>query len=249
MKKIALMYHDIYNLSTKESGFQNSTAIKYKVQAEVFENQVKEIAKYLKYKNLPFSTVEFTFDDGGVSFLTLAAPILEKYGFKGIFFIATSQIDKPGFLSKTQIIELRDRGHRIGSHSHSHPEDMSSLSQYEIIKEWQESQKIIADILGFPQSIASIPNGFYSKCVIKVMADAGIKEIYTSDPILKRSKLNNSLKIGRYAIIDSDSVNSVVDIITSPLGRLKKMTRFFVLGGAKAVLGDSYLKIRKKLLK
>lgn len=85
MQQIVLMYHDVYRDSPSESGFQNNTAIKYKVNTKRFEEHVSAVYDYLRNKRLPANTVDFTFDDGGVSFLTGAAPILEKYGFEANF--------------------------------------------------------------------------------------------------------------------------------------------------------------------
>ena len=81
--------------------------------------------------------VLFTFDDGGISFLTIIAPILEKYNQKGIFFISTQYIDTPLFLTKKQIKELRERGHIIGSHSHSHPQNISELANSDLLEEYK----------------------------------------------------------------------------------------------------------------
>ena len=87
MRKIVLMYHDVYSDSETESGFQFPTSFPYKISAEKFESHVKLAHTYCKQNNLSLDSVEFTFDDGGVSFYTVIAPILEKYGFKGVFFI------------------------------------------------------------------------------------------------------------------------------------------------------------------
>jgi peptidoglycan/xylan/chitin deacetylase (PgdA/CDA1 family) len=63
----------------------------------------------------PMPYLLFTFDDGGVSFLDLIAPALERHGWRGLFFIATNWIGSPGFLKASQIAELRQRGHHIGT--------------------------------------------------------------------------------------------------------------------------------------
>lgn len=110
MDTICLMYHDIVTRDDKSSGFQNESAFQYKVNEKDFEKQVKA----LRGKDVIFS-----FDDGGVSFITEAAPILEKYGFKGFFFISTKYIDTPGFLSREQVKCLAEHGHCVGSHSYT----------------------------------------------------------------------------------------------------------------------------------
>lgn len=249
MKNIALMYHDIIRHDYSESGFQNTTALKYKVNANEFERHVTAIARFLQSKCLPNERVEFTFDDGGVSFLTEAAPILERYGFRGKFFIATSRIDTEGFLTKEQIVELQRRGHIIGAHSHTHPERMSSLSQQQIEEEWGVSVKILEDILKEKPICASIPNGYSSGNVIEAMKRAGITEIHTSQPTVHFRQSGSTIIKGRYAITEMDSVEAVMKIVSSRFTRMTKATRFKCLAIAKALLGESYLKIRRKLLK
>lgn len=246
MKKIVLMYHDVYRCDTSESGFQNSTALRYKVSVNDFEDHVAAINNYLTIHNFPRESVEFTFDDGGVSFLTEIAPILEKHGFRGIFFIATQYIGAPGFLSASQVQELASRGHIIGPHSHTHPERMSALCVDEIIKEWAISQKMLEGLLGYKPQYASVPNGYKSKAVLLAMNNEGIKQIYTSDPITKVFNYKDSEVIGRYAITDRDSIKDVINLVGSPWIRFKNLARFRCLGIAKALLGETYLTIRKK---
>lgn len=41
MKKVVLMYHDLYLHSSSESGFQNDSAFQYKIQVNEFEKQVE----------------------------------------------------------------------------------------------------------------------------------------------------------------------------------------------------------------
>lgn len=249
MKSIVLMYHDIYRKSPEESGFQNATAIKYKVNAKSFEQHVASIDKYLRDRKLPADTVKFTFDDGGLSFLTEAAPILEKYGFRGIFFISTAYIGSDKFLNVEDIKELVRRGHIIGSHSHTHPERISAIGLDEIKDEWKYSQMLLTEILGKPSIVASIPNGYSSDAVLNAMNEEGISKIYTSSPTTKVNKFRNSQIIGRYVITDNDDVSTVMSIVSSPLFRFKQNFRFICLGIAKAILGDTYLKIRNKMIK
>ena len=59
--QIVLMYHDLFFSDKLESGFQNSTALKYKVSAEAFEAQVQSIVNYIKCNKLQTGSVDFTF--------------------------------------------------------------------------------------------------------------------------------------------------------------------------------------------
>lgn len=247
-KQIVLMYHDLYHCDKSESGFQNGTALKYKVSAETFEAQVHAVAEYIKTTHSQSDFVDFTFDDGGESFLTIAAPILEKYGFKGKFYISTKYLGTKGFLQKEQVRELHQRGHYVGSHSHSHPERMDILTNVEINEEWKVSQSILKDIVGFSPKLASIPNGYASKQVVDGMIESGIDLVDTSAITTQSKSYKSAILRGRYAITENTTVGDIIQLISSPFYRTKKWVRYEILEIAKIVLGNSYLAIRKKIL-
>lgn len=234
--KVVLMYHDIVMRDDTSSGFQNDSAFQYKVEAGKFEEQVKALSDR--------KDVAFTFDDGGVSFLTIAAPILEKYGKRGVFFISTKYVDTDGFLTKEQVRELEERGHIIGSHSHSHPDNIAALSVAEMDAEWQGSCKILKDILGHDVRCASIPNGYGSKEQNASAMRAGITELYTSVPTTKANSLGEQKIIGRYVVHRDMSVEDVVSIATDKNRQRKMYLRWWVLEQAKKVLGSGYDKVK-----
>ena len=237
---VVLMYHDIVTKDDKSSGFQNDSAFQYKVEESFFEEQVKA---------LQGKDVVFTFDDGGVSFFTKAAPILEKYGFKGVFFISTKHIGTPGFLTTEQVRELERRGHIIGSHSHSHPNNIASLSYKEMDEEWRKSARILKDILGHQISMASIPNGYGSNKLNASALAAGFTELFTSVPTTKVSFQNGQQIIGRYVVHCDMTTDDVIAIVTD-IGRRKKMyLRWWGLEQAKKVLGSSYDRVKAIFVK
>lgn len=237
--RVVLMYHDIVTEDNKTSGFQGKNAFEYKVEATAFEKQVK---------TLQGKKVVFTFDDGGVSFITKAAPILEKYGFKGVFFISTKYIGTPGFLSAEQVKELAERGHIVGSHSHTHPEIFTKLSGEEIKQEWQKSSQVLKGILGEGEYTASIPNGYTSKAILDAAIQFGYKTIYTSQPTTKTKTYKDSSLIGRYVVLESMTTEDVLRIVTSKSYHLKMTLKWHLLNMVKKVLGSSYETFKAKLL-
>lgn len=95
--------------------------------------------------------VTLTFDDGLKSHLTVAAPILEKYGFTGCFNIVTAEVGKPGQLTWDDIRELKRRGHEIASHTVTHPDLVTLLREKgaEAVRaEVVQSRDAIAEALG-----------------------------------------------------------------------------------------------------
>lgn len=233
---VYLMYHDIVTKTDKSSGFQNESAFQYKVEESAFEAQVKALAGR--------EEVTFTFDDGGGSFLIVAAPILEKYGCRGVFFISTKYIGTPGFLSAKQLCELETRGHTIGSHSHSHPDNIAALKREEMDKEWGDSARILKEILGHEVTMASIPNGYGSKELNTSALEAGFTELYTSEPTTKVRSRGGQQLIGRFVVHRNLSTNDVIAIVTDKSRRQKMHMRWWVLEQAKKVLGSGYDKVK-----
>lgn len=236
---IVLMYHDIVTENDKTSGFQNDSAFPYKVEESAFEEQVKA---------LQGRDVVFTFDDGGVSFISKAAPILEKYGFKGVFFISTIYIGAPGFLTSEQVKELAERGHVIGSHSHTHPEIFTKLTVDEIREEWTKSSEILRAILGDMELTLSIPNGYASKTIMDEAINAGYTDFYTSEPTTKVRFYKSHKVIGRYAVQDGMTAEDVLRIVDDKSVRLKMAAKWQLLNVVKSVLGSSYETVKAKFL-
>ena len=249
MRKIVFMYHDVYSNSEKESGFQFVTSFPYKVDACKFEKQVKYAYDYCKKNNLPIETIEFTFDDGGVSFYTVIAPILEKYGFRGIFFISTSYINKDKFLTDEQIKSLHERGHIIASHSHTHPRNMTLLPAEEILQEWKTSIKILSDIIGASVSVASIPCGFSSSELIDMAKKAGVTTLYTSIPTNGYMSYKSMELVGRYVILCNTKDSKICSIINSRRTRNLMYIRWKLISLTKSLLGTYYNKIKNIIVR
>lgn len=237
------MYHDIYREWVSESGFQNTSAFQYKVQADEFEAHVVAISEYCG--NHPELEVEFTFDDGGCSFYTLAASILEKYNLKGTFFISTSYLDTPLFLTMEQLQLLVKCGHRIGSHSHTHPA-LTNLSNEEIAEEWDTSLRILKKY-AISDIIASVPNGDGNEVVFQKALNAGIKELYTSVPTTKTDNFNGMKVIGRYVVYQGMSTGDVMSIVRSKNKRRMMYAKWWLLQMMKRILGNNYNRLKGTL--
>ena len=125
-----LCYHRLRDYKPTESASTRT----YIVPVAPFQAQIKMLADsgyhaitpddyyaYLAYgKALPSKPVMITFDDTSVEQYTVGATELNKYGFKGVFFIMTVSIGRPGYMSKEQIKSLSDAGHVIASHTYDH---------------------------------------------------------------------------------------------------------------------------------
>jgi peptidoglycan/xylan/chitin deacetylase (PgdA/CDA1 family) len=149
-----------------------------------------------------------TFDDGEVSAMNTVAPMLERRGWRGHFFIVTSWIGTPGFLTNDDLRTLASRGHIVGSHSHTHP-IMTELGESAIRDEWRVSREILEEILGQRISVASVPTGHYAGRVGRLAIEAGYLHLFTSEPWLKPRPLQTGTLYGRFMVRRGTTTESV----------------------------------------
>lgn len=242
------MYHDVYDRNPLESGFCRERDLPYKMNSEKFEEQVRNIEDHLKHCHRTKESVIFSFDDGGISFYKIIAPVLEKYGFKGRFFISTNFIGQDTFLTAEQIIDLSKRGHIIGSHAHTH-EHLYTLTDKQAYIEWKTSIEILSNLIGKKVEYASIPNGDVSKEGLKILNLLGIKYIYTSEPTTSTRSYKNSCVIGRYVVLGNYASDKVYKIISSKPHRASLLMRYYALSVVKNLLGSRYVQIKNALIK
>lgn len=119
--------------------------------------------------------VEFSFDDGFKLDMKVA-DILEEYGVRGIFYVVIDWIGEPGFLTWDQIKELEARGHKIGSHTMSHPPDLKMLFEEELFYEISNSKDVLEAVLNHPISSFCYPRGRGDARVRATVAQAGYAE-------------------------------------------------------------------------
>jgi peptidoglycan/xylan/chitin deacetylase (PgdA/CDA1 family) len=198
------MYHDIAPRAQREDvGFPGPLAARYKLEPAAFEEHLDALAATgLQVQTLDGGAqpppVAVTFDDGGGS-APLAAAALERRGWRGQFFVTSSRIGTPGFISAEQLRELHRRGHLIGSHSHTHPTYMGRLTRAELDEEWTRSWALLGELLGSPPRTASVPGGYLSSAVIAAAAAAGYELLFTSEPTARVAHRELVVR-GRYTI-------------------------------------------------
>jgi peptidoglycan/xylan/chitin deacetylase (PgdA/CDA1 family) len=198
---LCLMFHDV-KIHPK----------RWNLTPDTFENIIRQI--------LPFrENVIITVDDGGIGNFKYILPLLEKYGLKGIFFIPTAYISKsdatrPNYMNRSQIRDIHLSGHIIGSHSHSHPRNISLMPPEKVNEEWTTSKLILEEITGETVTTCSIPGGFYNPKHLAILKTAGYDKIFNSTP--KYGLINSSgvQIVGRFSI-ENDTKPSDIDRLLS----------------------------------
>lgn len=97
----------------------------------------------------PEGIVTLTFDNGYLSHYETVLPLMERYGLSATFYVTTSLLGQPGYLTPEQVIELSNRGHEIASHGATH-RNLKRLSSTEVEQELQGSKLALENLLQRP---------------------------------------------------------------------------------------------------
>jgi len=126
---------------------------------------------------IPAKSVMLTFDDSEEEHYTIAANEMKKYGFKGVFFLMTVTMDRPGYMNKSQIKALSDEGNVIACHTWDH----HNVKKYEG-KDWQtqieKPLKQIEAITGKPVKYFAYPFGLWNEQAIPELKKYGFKAAF-----------------------------------------------------------------------
>jgi peptidoglycan/xylan/chitin deacetylase (PgdA/CDA1 family) len=182
-----LCYHQIRDWRSTDS----KQARDYIVPTHTFEEQIKMLADsgyhtisadqlydYLNYgAALPAKPVMLTFDDTDLPQFTIAKPVMEKYGFKGLFFIMTVSLGRPNYMSREQVKQLADAGNEIGSHTWDH----KNIKQF-VPADWaiqiDKPTKTLETITGKPVKYFAYPFGLWNHAVIAPLQAHGFRAAF-----------------------------------------------------------------------
>ncbi|MCG8421579.1 MAG: polysaccharide deacetylase family protein [Proteobacteria bacterium] len=263
MHAYSLMYHDVVaDGAFDASGFPGSSAASYKLERDHFEHHLQAITgtvarlgydrvsqpeTLLRRSPSRQPAVLLHFDDGGKSALAIADAI-ERHGWRGYFHITTDLIDTPGFVTPTDIRELDQRGHVVGTHSCSHPPRMSSLRFDDMVREWRDSAAVLADITGKPITVASVPGGYTSREVVLAADRAGIEVLFNSEPVSRFDWVRGCVVLGRYTIKQTTGADEAAAIAAGR--RRPRWQQWAMWNGKKALKnagGTYWLALRKRI--
>lgn len=226
-----LAYHEIDD--------QNSADV-YCISPDIFMSHMWAATHEAKQTKQP----HITFDDGHVSHVRWAVPILNELGTQGHFFIPTTWMgSKHGYINWYDVRSIAEQGHRIGSHGATHV-FLSACPPSQLEQEVRNSRQTLEDKIGQAVTSISMPGGRWNETVIRACAAAGYEEVYTSEPGMYRSAtVEGSVRlpsvIGRLAVRRKTSLQTITAYLEGDLfavSRLRSMYLFRQL--AKRIVGD-----------
>jgi peptidoglycan/xylan/chitin deacetylase (PgdA/CDA1 family) len=128
--------------------------------------------------------LEITFDDGNLSDVEYALPVLQERGLTATFFVCAGRIGRERYLGEEELRTLLDAGMRVGSHGWSHV-DLRGLTAAELTRETVDSRHRIAEVSATAVDSFAIPLGSYDRRTLRSLRD--YTEVYSSDWMRARS--------------------------------------------------------------
>ncbi|WP_026903690.1 polysaccharide deacetylase family protein [Pedobacter glucosidilyticus] len=185
-----LCYHQIRDWKATDS----QSARDYITPVATFKEHIKMLAdsgytsilpeqlyNYLVYGDaLPKKPVMITFDDTDLDQFEVGKKTLDKYGFKGVYFIMTVAIGKRGkvkYMDKAQIKQLADEGNTIGSHTYDH-QNVKKYQGEDWVTQIEKPTKTLKEITGKEITYFAYPFGLWNKEAIPELKKRGMKAAF-----------------------------------------------------------------------
>lgn len=173
-----LNFHELYD---SETALSPDLDPKHAISAERFEKIIELLAgyKFLDWKNQSADCqLALSFDDGHLSDVEKAAPILVKHQISALFFVLAGPLlrDDKKQRSIKKLVEL---GFEIGSHGMNH-RIMTDLSLKEQQFEFSESKRIIEGITKVPVRYFAFPEGRFNAGLATLAKECGYERTFST---------------------------------------------------------------------
>jgi peptidoglycan/xylan/chitin deacetylase (PgdA/CDA1 family) len=193
-----LMYHRV--VPTAEAG---NSAPGLVVSPELFSAQMqalfeagwrtitlRDLAEAMRNaRTLPPRTFAITFDDGWSDGYDYAYPIMQKYGYVGVFFVISGRINQPGAMTSEQLVELDATGNEIGNHTVDHL-SLSTLTFQRAKEEIDTASAQIAQAIHKRPTSLAYPMGGVADYVVRAVSECdGLEIAVTTHPGVTESWL------------------------------------------------------------
>jgi len=139
-------------------------------------------------ETLPAKPIVITFDDGYLDNYQNAFPLLQKYGYTGVFYIFTYPLDHddPHYLSWEMVQEMHRAGMEFGSHGYRHWELVGRDVDF-LVYEILGSKEAIESHIGEPVRSFSYPVGRYDALAMQVVESANFWNAVTTEFDIEQS--------------------------------------------------------------
>lgn len=179
-------------------------------------------------RKFPHNSVVLTIDDGYKDNYTIAYPILKKYGFPAIIFIATNRIgNDPDYLTWNEIKEMSGNRIAFGSHTKNHSYLPSITDQAVLWDEIAGSKKAIEAATGIPVDFFCYPIGGFTKEIVLMVIKAGYKGACATNRSVDIPNKRSTFGLARISIRNDDSPEVTFKNLNKTIAFRAKLAGFY----------------------
>lgn len=124
------------------------------------------------FEPLPPKPIVISFDDGYLTFYSLAVPILQRHSFVATNFIITGMVGRIEHMDWDQVRSVAEAGMEIGSHTISHV-DLRQVNSQRLERELVQSRQELEAQVGLPVHFFGYPSGRYAPQTPDSVQEAG----------------------------------------------------------------------------
>jgi peptidoglycan/xylan/chitin deacetylase (PgdA/CDA1 family) len=170
--------------------------------------------------------VVLTFDDAWADNHANALGPLSHHHLPATLYVPSRLLGEPGYMTRTQLLEMDDAGVMIGAHSRTHP-DLRACSAGELEREVRGSKEDLEDLLAKPVTSFAYPTGFTDDRVQAAVGAAGFTSAVTTRPGWWRPT-TRAFEIPRSFVEDFSDATFLAAIagglnVLGPIGAVKRL--------------------------
>lgn len=247
-----LMYHGLHRDAASRGRFD---AV-YSVHPEMFARQLDWLLQARRRTVLLDETttgqgddrVVISFDDGDVSNVEVALPLLAERGLRAEFFVTTDFIGQAGMLAPDDIRRLAAAGMGIGSHGRTHA-FLADLDTSGLMAELDDSRCRLQAICGRPIDALALPGGRGGERELLAAQRLGYRHLLGSVPGPNRRPRHDAW-LQRLPVTRQLSLDDFAALVRwQGLPARWMQARHAALAIPKRVLGNGgYQRLRERLL-
>lgn len=247
-----LMYHGLHRDAASRGRFD---AV-YSVHPEMFARQLDWLLQARRRTVLLDETttgqgddrVVISFDDGDVSNVEVALPLLAERGLRAEFFVTTDFIGQAGMLAPDDIRRLAAAGMGIGSHGRTHA-FLADLDTAGLMAELDDSRCRLQAICGRPIDALALPGGRGGERELLAAQRLGYRHLLGSVPGPNRRPRHDAW-LQRLPVTRQLSLDDFAALVRwQGLPARWMQARHAALAIPKRVLGNGgYQRLRERLL-
>lgn len=132
---------------------------------------------------------------------------IKKFNYKNYYDLL--------FLSKNNLRELKNLGHVVGLHSHTHPTNLSNLSYKKQNFEYNKNIEVLSKILNVNKNTinsVSYPSGSYNQDTFKILKNLKIQIAFKNTMFLEPGKENKKINNSVFEIARQDHAKIMCDL-------------------------------------